>query len=284
MNRNSGSYPAEVFGYPVSNRSVEAEDIRRRHWCPFIDRRCSKQSRLLEYPFGVCSVQHHGEVCAICPCRFEERGSLRNTPIVLEQVARHYFGDVNNVVAFSEVGLPHIGTIDYVLVLHPPMQPEVIDFVTVEFQTDSTTGTGAIVQGLRDFVGGQDVQAQIYRFGMNTYDTIKRSVTQLLNKGIVYEAWGVKCYWVIGEYIHANLVKRYGLRSDGYTPESASRFALQTLEPFGDRLTLTHKRYVSISVEEMYKAMRNNPGMPNKDQFVQVLNAKLRARLGVKFA
>lgn len=284
MNRNSGNYPAEIFGYPVSNRSAEAEDIRRRHWCPFTDRLCSKQSRLLEYPFGVCSVQYHGEVCAICPRRFEERGSLRNTPIVLEQVARHYFGDVNNIVAFSEVGLPHIGTIDYVLVLHPPMQPEVIDFVTVEFQTDSTTGTGAIVQGLRDFVDGQDVQAQVYRFGMNTYDTIKRSVTQLLNKGIVYEAWGVKCYWVIGEYIHANLVKRYGLQNDGYTPESASRFALQTLEPSGDRLTLTPKRYVSISVEEMYRAMRNNPDLPNKDQFVQVLNAKLRARLGVKFA
>lgn len=284
MNRNSGSYPAEVFGYPVSNRSAEAEDIRRRHWCPFIDRRCGKQSRLLEYPFGVCSVQHHGEVCAICPCRSEERGALRNTPIVLERIARHYFGDVNNVVAFSEVGLPHIGTIDYVLVQHPPMQPEVIDFVTVEFQTGSTTGTGAIVQALRDFVDGQDVQGQIYRFGMNTYDTIKRSVTQLLNKGIVYEAWGVKCYWVIEEYIHANLVKRYGLRSDGYTPESASRFALQTLEPSDDRLTLTQRRYVSITVEEMYKAMRNNPDLPNKDQFVQVLNAKLRARLGVKFA
>lgn len=29
---------------------------------------------------------------------------------------------------------------------------------------------------------------------MNTYDTIKRSVTQLLNKGVVYEAWDVKGY------------------------------------------------------------------------------------------
>ena len=49
---------------------------------------------------------------------------------------------------------------------------------------------------------------------MNTYDTIKRSITQLLNKGIVYEAWGVKCYWVIEEYIHANLVRRYGLHNE----------------------------------------------------------------------
>jgi hypothetical protein len=200
MNRNSGSYPAEVFGYPVSNRSAQAEDVRRRQWCPFTDRRCSKQSRLLNYPFGVCSVQHHGEICAICPCRFEERGSLRNTPKVLEQIALHYFGGVNNIVAFSEVG-----------------------------------------------------------------------------------SWGAKCYWVIEEYIYANLVKRYGVRNDGYAPEPASRFALYTLEPSDDRLTLTPRRYVSMTVEEMYQAMRNNPDLPNKEQFVQVLNAKLRAKLGVKF-
>ena len=49
---------------------------------------------------------------------------------------------------------------------------------------------------------------------MNTYDTIKRSITQLLNKAIVYEAWGVKCYWVIEEYIHTNLVRRYGLQNE----------------------------------------------------------------------
>ncbi len=283
MTRKSGSYPAEVFGFPISNRSDDAEEARKRHWCPFTGSRCNKQSRLIDYPFGVCSVQHHGDICAICPRRFEERGALRGTPKVLEEMARHYFGDVNNVVAFSEVGLPHIGTIDYVLVQHAPMQPEVTDFVTVEFQTDSTTGTGAIVQCLRDFVAGQDVQFQTCRFGMNTYDTIKRFVTQLLNKGIVYEAWDVKCYWVIEEYIHANLVRRYGLRSDGFESESASRFALYTLEPSGDQLSLAFRRFVSITVEEMYQAMRSNPGLPSKDQFVQGLNAKLRAKLGLKF-
>lgn len=284
MTKNSGSYLAEVFGLPVSNRSEEAQEIRRRHWCPFTDSRCIKQSRLLSYPFGVCSVSYHGEICAICPRRFEERGSLRSTPKVLEEMARHYFGDINNVVAFPEVGLPHVGTIDYVLVQHAPMQPDVTDFVTVEFQTDSSTGTGAIVQGLIDFMAGQDVQHQSHRFGMNTYDTIKRFVTQLLNKGIVYEAWGVKCYWVIEEYIYTNLVKRYQVREGGYDPESASRFALYTLQPTDERFGLMFCRFVSITVEEMYQAMRTNPGLPSKDQFIEGLNAKLRAKLGLRFA
>lgn len=154
----------------------------------------------------------------------------------------------------------------------------------MEFQTDSTTGTGAIVQGLQDFVAGQDIERQTYRFGMNTYDTIKRFVTQLLNKGIVYEAWGVKCYRVIEEYIHTNLVKRYGVREDGFEPEAASRFALYALELADSRFDLTLRRFVSITVDEMYQAIRTNPGIPRKDQFVRGLNARLRARLGVHFA
>ena len=72
------------------------------------------------------------------------------------------------------------------------MKPEVEDVVAVEIQADSTTSTGGLVQGMRDFVAGQDVQSQTYDFGMNTYDTIKRSVPQLLNKGIVYETWNIK--------------------------------------------------------------------------------------------
>jgi hypothetical protein len=284
MTMDTGSYLAEVFGFPIGNRSNEVETMRRRYWCPFTDSRCTKQSRLLDYPFGVCSVRHHGSICAVCPRRFEQRGSLSGTPKVLEDLARHYFGSINNVVAFPEVGLPRIGTIDYVLVQHAPLHPEVTDFVAVEFQTDSTTGTGAIVQGLQDFVAGQDIESRTYRFGMNTYDTIKRFVTQLLNKGIVYEAWGVKCYWVIEEYIHANLVKRYGVRGDGFESEAASRFALYALEPADDRFDLTLRRFVSITVDEMYQAMRTNPGIPRKDQFVRGLNARLRARLGVRFA
>lgn len=244
---------------------------------------CNKQSRLLNYPFGVCSVEHNGEINAICLQRFEERGTLEGTPRILEDIALHYFGDFNNVIPFSEMKLPNVGTIDYVLVRHKPMKPEVADFVAVEFQTDSTTGTGHIVQGLKDFVAGDDVSSRTYVFGMNTYDTIKRSTIQLLNKGIVYESWGTKCYWVIQEYIYANLVRRYGLKKDGYSGEHASRFTLFNLVPQGNRLSLMQSRYVSVSVEEVYQAMRNNPGLPDKDKFVRTLNSKLEARLSVKF-
>ena len=282
MAQNIGNRPSEIFGYPIWNQSKVAQNVRERHWCPFLDHRCVKKSRLIDFPFGVCSAEHNGRVHAICPHRFEEHGSIEGVSRVLEDIALHYFGNFNNTVVFSEIRLPNVGNIDYVLVRHKPMKSEVEDFVSVEFQADSTTSTGGLVQGIRDFFQGHDLQDQSYKFGMNTYDSIKRFLTQLMNKGIVYETWDTKCYWVIQEYIYTNLVSRYGFKTDGFSPRHASRFALYNLTPQGGRLALKPSRFISTTVEEVYQAMRNNPGMPNKDRFVQHLNAKLRLKLSVQ--
>jgi hypothetical protein len=176
-----------------------------------------------------------------------------------------------------------VGNIDFVLVRHKPMKADVDDFLPIEFQSDSTTGTGPLVQSLKDFMAGINILENRYNFGINTYDTIKRSITQLFNKGIVYETWGIKSYWVIQEYIYVNLVKRYGLEQGGFSVEHASRFALQDFFRDGDKIRMQTTRYVSVSVDEIYQAMRNNPGLPNKGQFVATLNDKLRVRLNLKF-
>jgi len=282
MTESPSRRPAEIFGYPTGNRSDAAQDARQQYWCPFREEPCIKKSRLIKFPFGVCSVEYDGGgVRAICPHRFEERGSIAGVSRVLEDIAGHYFGSTDNTVVFSEVRLPNVGNIDYVIIKHKPMQSTVEEFVAVEFQSDSTTGTSGSVNGIRDFYEGRDLRSLSYRFGMNTYDSIKRAITQLMNKGIVYEAWNSKCYWVIQEYIYANLVTRYSLKKDGFSPQHASVFALYDMVPSGDRLTLTPNRFVSPTVEEVYQAMRNNPAVPNKDKFVQKLNEKLRLRLCV---
>jgi hypothetical protein len=231
----------------------------------------------------VCTAERNAEIYTICPRRFEEQGAIEGVPRVLEDIALHYFGNFDNVVVFSEVRLPNVGTIDYVLVRHKPMRPQVEVFLPVELQSDSTTSTGGLIQGVRDFVDGHDLRERTYKFGMNTYDSIKRAITQLMNKGIVYEAWGTTCYWVIQEYIYANLVDRYGLKSDGFSPGDASRFALYNLVRRGGRLTLAPSRFVSTTVDEVYRAMRNNPRLPSKDSFVQTLDAKLQATLDIRF-
>ncbi len=279
MTNSPGNRPAEIFGFPAANRENATEEARRRHWCPFMQNTCDKKSRLLDFPFGVCSVEHRGGIRAICPHRFDERGTLDSVPLVLENIAMHYFGDTNNTVIFSELSLPGVGRIDYAIVRHKPMTREVDDFTTVEIQSDSTTSTGKLVEGMRDFQRGNDLALKSYGFNMNTYDSIKRAITQLMNKGIVYEHWGTKCYWVIQEYIYANLVNRYGFKPDGFKPEDASVFALYDIVPQGDRLRLTPTRFVSTSVEEVYQAMRHNRAIPQKDEFVRKLNAELHLKL-----
>ena len=283
MTNHRGNRPAEIFGYHFSDLSTEANLSRKNHWCPFMNRQCSKRSRLIDYPFGVCSVEHGDSYYTICPHRFDQKGSVEGISLVLENIALHYFGDLTNLILFSEVRLPNVGTMDFILVRHKPMKAEVDDFLPVEYQSDSTTGTGALVQSLKDFLAGEGLAKKNYNFGINTYDTIKRSITQLFNKGIVYENWGIKSYWVIQEYIYANLVKRYGLKQDGYSGEHASRLALHEFFFFGNELSLHATRFVSVSVDEVYQAMRNNPGLPNKSQFVAALNEKLKARLSLKF-
>lgn len=187
MANNLNRRPAEIFGYPVENQSAAAQDARQKHWCPFLEERCKKKSRLIDFPFGVCSVEYDG-IRTICPHRFEERGATAGVARVLEDIAVHYFGNTDNTVVFSEVRLPDVGNIDYVIVKHKPMQAVVDEFVAVEFQSDSTTKTGELVRGIRDFYEGRDLQKRPYKFGINTYDSIKRAITQLMNKGIVYEA------------------------------------------------------------------------------------------------
>lgn len=282
MPRSSADRPAEVFGYPTANTTAAAVDAHQRNWCPFQDRVCTKTSRLLDIPFGVCSVQSDKAVYSVCSRRFDQPGSLAKTPLVLHDVALHYFGSIDNITTFAGVPLPGFGSIDYVLAHHKLMSSAIDDFVTVEFQSDQTTGTGALVQAMSDFMAGQDLTSRSYRFGMNTYDTIKRSVTQLFNKGLVYEAWGVKSYWVMQEYIYDNLAARYGVKLSGYDPSDATRFALYDLEPMEDRLTLRQKRIISVSVDEVYQAMRNNPAAPDKDAFVAALRRRLEARLGLQ--
>jgi len=259
-------YPAEVFGFPVTNRSVEAQAIRERFWCPFADGVCNKKSRLIDYPMGVCSVQVGENTVATCPRRFLQAHT------VFRDIALDYFGSTGDLLLFREVGLKGVGSFDYVLVHHKPMSSEIDGFVVVEFQTDQTTSTGKLIDALNDFQSGKDVTGKNYGFGMNTYDTLKRSYTQILNKGVVMEQWEQRIYWVFQSPVFDNLSRRYQPKfSDG--SDRTNVFAVYDLLPGTNIYTLTLQRFISASVNAMFQALRENPNIPGKDQFVKRLKA-----------
>ena len=103
-NAHRKHYPAEIFGYPIENKSKVAEQVRKEYLCPFSNKeRCSKQSRLLTCPMGICSTWWpNNSPIAICPKR------LLQDKTIFINAANHVFGNTNNVLLFSEVKLKRI--------------------------------------------------------------------------------------------------------------------------------------------------------------------------------
>ncbi len=268
--------PAEVFGFSIFDSGKNAKDARVKHWCPFVDEVCFKQSRLIDYPMGVCSVEYGSDIVAICPRRFLEKQK------VFEEIADKKFGSRDNLVVFSEVRLESVGTFDFVMVKHKPMSTEVEDFAVIEFQTGQTTGTGKLVQGLKDVMAGDDLSGRSYAFGLNIADVWKRSFTQVLNKGIVLEAWERSIYWVVQEEVLGYLLKKYHLDDMGLSPEHSTVFLTYQLTGGDPSYSLVKSHLRSASIDSLFLAFRNNPVVTSRMEFEKVLTGKLYANLGFR--
>jgi hypothetical protein len=270
-------YPAEVFGDSIQLLHPVIKKGKKKYWCPYIDEKCNKQSRLLNYPMGVCSVKYNNEIIALCPRRF-----LQNKT-VFKDIADNYFKTRNDLIIFSEVGLPNTGTFDFVMVKHKPLSSEIEDFVIIEFQTGQTTGTGQLVQGLKDFVKGEDIRNRSYSFGLNYADIWKRTFTQILNKGIVLENWGHKIFWIIQDAVYRDFTNRYNLNGMSYNAKHTTAFSIYDLIENGDEYELSQTRMESSTIDDLFRAFRNNPNIPSKNDFIKKLNNKLQAGLELKF-
>jgi hypothetical protein len=269
-------HPAEVFGYPIGARSAKAKEARRRYWCPFVNAKCNKQSRLLQYPMGVCSVQYGNEVIALSPRRFMQDNA------VFKDIADYHFKTRNDLLLFSEVGLAGTGNFDFVMVKHKPLSSDIEDFVIIELQTGQTTSTGKLVQALKDCLAGKNVKGKSYAFGLNMADIWKRSFTQILNKGIVLEKWGHKIYWVVQEPVYQNLLGRYNLNGMTYDKAHSTVFAIYDLKAKRGKYELYRTRIESSTIDNLFEAFRNNPNIPAKDAFVAKLEDKIKAKVHLK--
>ena len=166
------------------------------------------------------------------------------------------------------------------MVKHRPMSSEIEDFAVIEFQTGQTTGTGKLVQGLTDVMGGQDITEANYPFGLNLYDIWKRSFTQILNKGIALESWGRKIYWVVQKQVFQNLVDRYALGNMRHRAKHSTVFSTYDIIRRENRAELGHVRWQSSSVDDLFRAFRSNANVPSREVFESALKAKIRAQVG----
>jgi hypothetical protein len=263
-------YPSEIFGFYLRNMSPETEELRKKYWCPFHESPCYKQSRLLDFPFGVCTAHVEGQEIALCPRRFLEKNK------VFQTIALSQFGTSENVLVFSEVGLPGIGNFDFVMVKHKPFRAQIEDFVAVEFQAGQTTSTGQLVKGFKDFISDHRFpEGASYRFGINMYDIWKRTFTQILNKGIIMEKWGKKIFWVVQYPVFSYFQQKFRLSEMGYNKSHCSVFSLYDLKLSDNRLDLIATRMFSSTVDALFDAFRRNDDIPPVEKFVERLESKL---------
>lgn len=266
--------PNEIFTYPVESKSTEAKNAVKKYYCRFLENKCDKQSRTIKYPMGVCSVNHSGTKPIICPHRFLEDN------LVFKNTCNAAFGSTNNVLLFSEVKLNNVGSFDFVLVKHKPISNKVDDFCIVEFQSDSTTGTGKLVQALKDFMKEKDVLQNRYPFGMNTYNTIKLSYIQMLIKGQVMEKWGKNIFWIMQRFVYDNMVNRFRLMDLDYNANHKTQYHIYDLARNGAVYNLELVDKKSTTISNLLRAFTHQP-TPSIDTFVEVLESKIKLKLGL---
>lgn len=265
--------PNEIFTYPLENKSEETKSAVKRYYCRFLENKCDKQSRTIDYPMGVCSVNYNKNKIIICPHRYLEDN------LVFIEVCKNVFGSTDNTLLFPEVKLNNVGSFDFVLVKHKPISNKVDDFCVIEFQSDSTTGTGKLVYALKDFMRGDNVLDKKYNFGMNTYNTIKLSYIQMLIKGHVMEKWGKNIFWIMQKYVYENMVNRFKLNAMDYTDEKKTKYHIYDLvkDKGVYHLKLLDKK--SSTISNLLKAFTHQTA-PRVDDFIKVLEDRVKLKLG----
>jgi hypothetical protein len=128
----------EVFGFPTSNFSPEANRHRAKRLCPYNNKvpNCTKDKA--KNPLGVCSIYDDSNIAITCPIRF------RQDWLIADDAAAFFFE--KNVVwtSLTEVRLPDkyghsAGNVDIVLVAYNE-QGRVVDFGALEVQAVYISG------------------------------------------------------------------------------------------------------------------------------------------------
>lgn len=140
----------EVFGFPISNLSPEANRYRAKRLCPYNNRvpNCTKDKA--KDPLGVCSIYDNERIAVTCPIRF------RQSWLIADDAAAFLFPKNVAWTSLTEVRLPDkygrsAGNIDVVLVAYNE-HGRVIDFGALEVQAVYISGNirNAFVHYMKD--------------------------------------------------------------------------------------------------------------------------------------
>ena len=177
---------AEVFGFPIDNQSERSIRYRENKLCPFnnIVSNCTKNS--IEFPLGVCSLNHKDKPVIICPIRFREDWKIVSDAasfIFDEKTTWTHIGEVRLKDKFGKSA----GNIDYVLVAYDD-KGRVLDFGSLEVQSVYISGnlTGPFSAYLEDPTA-KFSWTHAFKYPKPDYlsSSRKRLVPQIIAKGSI---------------------------------------------------------------------------------------------------
>lgn len=183
----------EIFGFPIDNKSDRAIRYRVNKLCPYnnIVSNCTKNS--IEFPLGVCSLNHKAKQVIICPIRFREDWTI------VSDAANFIFEGKATWTHVGEVRLKDkhgksAGNIDYVLVSYDD-KGRVLDFGSLEVQAVYISGnlTGPFTAYLEN-QSAEFNWNQAFKYPKPDYlsSSRKRLIPQIIAKGSILKQWNKK--------------------------------------------------------------------------------------------
>ncbi len=183
----------EIFGFPIDNKSDRAKRYRVNKLCPYnnIVSNCTKNS--IEFPLGVCSLNHKAKQVIICPIRFREDWTI------VSDAANFIFEGKATWTHVGEVRLKDkhgksAGNIDYVLVSYDD-KGRVLDFGSLEVQAVYISGnlTGPFTAYLEN-QSAEFNWNQVFKYPKPDYlsSSRKRLIPQIIAKGSILKQWNKK--------------------------------------------------------------------------------------------
>lgn len=183
----------EVFGFPIYNESDRAKRYRDNKLCPYnnIVSNCTKNS--IEFPLGICSLNHKGEQVIVCPIRFREDWTIISDAANFIFEGKAIWTHVGEVRLKDKHG-KSAGNIDYVLVSYDD-KGRVLDFGSLEVQAVYISGnlTGPFTAYLEE--PNPDFSwTQAFKYPKPDYlsSSRKRLIPQIIAKGSILKQWNKK--------------------------------------------------------------------------------------------
>src|SRR5574341_834338 len=186
---------AEVFGYPISNFSAEANRHREYRLCPFNNKvpNCTKDKA--NDPLGVCSVfESSGQATITCPIRFREGW------MIAIDAARFFFPPGVAWTSLTKLDLRDAqggsaGKIDVVLVSYDE-RGRIVDFGSLEVQAVYISGN---IRRPFEYYMEDPAHRHAMEWAGRHYphpdylsSSRKRLAPQLIYKGGILKSWAKK--------------------------------------------------------------------------------------------